>query len=392
MSQWVSMAQRRYQTRPEDRERIDEFVEQKGGTPAWRAANTSLIEMVLGMSGKPLEDVTSTDVYKVRNLITDSQDYKQNYKRRLIYALREFFIWTGTVELKDGSAHKTIMKLPDRVIKTKSKRDMLTTADVQQAIDACTNVRDKCWISMAWDSSCRPSELLKLDWDDLIADEYGFYFDTEDDTRKSKTGRNRHIRLTTSQPYIEAYRQQYPGNATGKNPVFATIRAIGGKYRRWDITALQEMIRLLREKTGIKNLKPYQFRPSRITHDLRNHADMAFVMLKNWGSLDSEMAETYAHLDEDEEYLDQQALRAAGIKTRQKIKEQSPDMLEVPVCPKCGTMNVSGARFCSHCRAALTEQARQRIAVIENSMEAEVTEQDFIDAAKKMYAERKKVK
>lgn len=368
------MPKRRYETRPEDRERINTFVEKKGGTKPWRVSHVSLLEMVLGMTGKPLKDVTSQDVYKVMNKITDS-NYKQNYKRRLIYALREFFIWNKTIKIGKNVPHKTVMKLPGRVMKTKSKRDMLTPADVQKAIDACTNARDKCWIAMAWDSSCRPSELLKLDWDDLIADEYGFYFDTEDNERQSKTKKNRHIRLTTSQPYIEAWRQQYPGEPTGKNPVFVTIRAIDGKYKRWDITALQETIRMLREKTEIKNLKPYQFRPSRITHDLRNHADMSYVMLKNWGSLDSEMAETYAHLDEDEEYLDQQALRAAGVKTKQKVKETSPDSIEVPVCSQCGMMNISGARFCNHCHNPLTNEAKNQAAQERSALIKEIIEE-----------------
>lgn len=354
--------EKKYQTSPDDMKKMMGYVEMRGGTPAWRTAHLSLIENTVGMIGKPLPDITAADVYKVRNLIVDG-GYAQNYKRRLVYALREFMIHAGVLT----DADKKTMRLPARVLKTKSKKDMLTVEEVQRAIDAGTNPRDKFLISMLWDTNCRPSELLKLDWDDLKADEYGYSFETEGQYRKSKTMINRHIRLTTSLPYLEAWRLSYPGDASGKNPVFVTLRKIGGIHKRFDIDAAQAMITALKVTTGIKNLKPYQFRPSRITHDLRNHCDMAYVNLKAWGRLDSEMAEVYSHLDEDEQYLDQQALRAAGMKTREQQKQEKKE-ITVPTCPRCQMLNVSGARFCSHCQAPLTSEAIEQVQTAEEKL------------------------
>lgn len=335
------MAKRKYQTDPTDRSRIDEYVEQKDSCASGRIIQTSLLEQVLGMIDKPLTKITSSDVYRARNLIKDGT-FKQNYKRRLIYALREFFIWQGVLDEKD----RKTMKLPASVLKTKSKKDMLTVEEVMKAINACKHPRDRALIAMLWDGSNRPSELLRLTWDDLKADEYGYHFETGGKTQM-KTGKSRHIRLTTSIPYIEAWRGIYPGNAEGSNRVFVSKNLVNGKHV--PLVSAQRMMIELKKLTGIKNLKPYQFRPSRITHDLRNHMDAAYVMLKNWGSLDTQMMETYTNLDED--YLDQQALRAAGRETKLIMKQE--EKMEVPTCPKCGALNVIGAKYCAHCQSSM---------------------------------------
>lgn len=370
------MPKRRYKLSDEDTAVISAFVEEKGGTPKWRTANRSLVENAVGMAGKPISRITRQDVYKTRNLIMDST-LKQNYKRRMVYALREFSIWRQILTKDDLPKRGGNFNLPGLILKTKSKRDMLTPENVQTAIDACTNARDRCLIALLWDGSNRPSELLRLNWGDLVADEYGYHFETA-----GKTMKPRRIRLTTSLPYLEAWRQVYPGKPSGDSPVFVTIRAIGGVYRRWDITAVQAMFKEMRGKTGIKNLKPYTLRPSRITHDVRNHLDSAYIMLKNWGSMDTSMMEVYSHVDEDEEYLDQQALRAAGIKTRAAIRQQQEETkITVPTCPRCGTLNVSGARFCSHCQAALTDEARQSQADLMGSLDEKKYTADDINRA-----------
>jgi ribosomal protein L37AE/L43A len=232
---------------------------------------------------------------------------------------------------------------------------------------------------MLWDGSNRPIELLSLNWQDLKSDEYGYSFKTS-----AKTGKERHIRLTISIPYLEAWRRDYPGNAKGENPVFVSVKR---PHAKWTMMAAKAMIKELRKITGLENLKLSIFRPSRITHDVKSGYDLPFLMMKNWGNMKTPMIDLYTNIGMD--YIDQTALRKAGMERVEKAKETEQYQIEVPICPICHTLNISGSLFCSTCRTPLTAAAKEKVTSTERTIDAEMTEEDFIQAAKEMYARRK---
>jgi integrase/recombinase XerD len=166
---------------------------------------------------------------------------------------------------------------------TKKPTDMLTKKQVLQAIEACTNSRDRAMISMLYDGSLRPVDLRKLTWEDVILDEYGALIRTT-----AKTGKERAIRLTFSSPYFAQWKTDYPGKPEGSAPVFVSYRiyqSAGGEHIPLEMDAIVRLIRSLRQKTGIERLSPAIFRPSRITHDVTDGYDSSYLMLKNWGHL-----------------------------------------------------------------------------------------------------------
>ena len=358
------MALKKFEQTAGDAARIDRYIIRAGGTDAWKASHRSLIQQVIGMANKPLSGITVDDVFIVRDKILNS-GYKDNYKRRLIFAMKKFFIWNGKQDGVNVDELETI-KIPPGQWKTKTPKDMLSTEDIETILKACRNTRDRCFIAMLWDGSNRPIELLRLKWIDLEQDEYGYSFKTD-----AKTKKERHIRLTMSLPYLDAWREDYPGDATGNNPVFVTIRKVGIKkeYRQWDIDAAQFMIMNLRNDTGLKNLKPSMFRPSRITHDVKAGFDLPYIMMKNWGHLKTPMIDLYTNLDAA--YIDQVALRQAGMARQETTKGQEQHKIEVPVCAKCGTMNTIGSRFCSKCSAALTGEAKEQVLTDEERLFAQ---------------------
>jgi integrase len=352
------MAQKRYTQSPADNTQVDRYVIRAGGTDAWKGSHKSLIEQVIGMIDKPLSNIIVDDVFSIRDKILNSK-YRDNYKRRLIFAMKKFFIWYGKQNGIDVHELETI-KIPPGQWKTKSPKDMLSTQDIETILKACRNTRDRCFVAMLWDGSNRPIELLRLKWEDIIQDEYGYSFKTD-----AKTKKERHIRLTMSIPYLDEWRRNYPGEATGSNPVFVTIRKVGAKkeYRQWDIDAAQFMILNLKKETGLKNLKPSMFRPSRITHDVKAGYDLPYIMKKNWGHLKSPMIDLYTNVDAA--YIDQIALRQAGMTRQETMKEQEQHKIEPPVCKQCGTLNTLGSAFCSRCMSPLTEKAKKQVLTTE---------------------------
>ena len=389
------MAKRMFTTNPDDLLLIRQYILEKGGSEPWRAAQTSLIELVIGYIGKPINEITIVDLHTLRDRIKgigkNPLNHKPNYQRRLTFAMRSFMIWYLTEQEQTDAIKKFIAKteaieLPNAQWKCKNDTEMLTGKDIETAIKAATNDRDRLLLAMLWDGSNRPVELLSLTWDDLRSDEYGYWFSTS-----AKTGIARRIRLTQiSIAYIDRWRSVYPGKPEGKNPVFVTLRKMGGQYKKMNMDACQEMFLLLRKKTGLVNLKPGNIRPSKITADVASGLDLAFIQKKNWGHLKSKMIDKYTNLGD--EYVDQTQLRAAGMLRKQVMKETGTYNIEPPECPKCQTINTLGSQFCSCCTTPLTERAQQRITVIEKSLDAELTEDDFVQAAREMYAKRKKVK
>jgi len=304
------------------------------------------------------EKASTEDVHNVISAIR-SNGYKPNYKRQLIQAVRGFSFWLSETGKAPGiSKEIRSVKLPKGQWKTKEPEDMLTKDEITALLTRCHGVRDRCLISMLYDTSCRPIELLSLTWGDIREDEFGAYFETE-----RKTGRKRRIRLTFSLPYLQQWKKACPmkdkrGKVEKTAPVFITTNLMGGKHLPMNKNNLDRVIRYLKEETGITKLKPSIFRPSRITADIQDGAPLAYVALKNWGNLKSPMIDLYTN--PSKEYLDQEALRLAGMDRREEEKK-APEPITAQECPACHAPYILGMRYCGVCGLGLTEEARSGV-------------------------------
>jgi len=127
------------------------------------------------------------------------------------------------------------------------------------------------------------------------------------------------------------------------------------------------MIKLLKKWTGIKKLKASIFRPTKITHDVASGVELPYIMKKNWGSLRTKMIDVYTNLDAG--YMDEVALRNAGMERRTGFKEKKIYKLEPPVCPVCHKVNLLGSKYCAECITPLTEEAQQSLEVKTQAIE-----------------------
>ena len=355
---------------------IERYISSKEGktetlSDAWKKNNHNLIYRALTILheniGKDLAACDDDDVNKIMGTIKGSTEFSKNYKRLLVYSFRAFLVWYSKKYKTLSTFELLEIALPPKVWKTKKPKDMLTKQEFETVLDHCRHARDRCLIAMLWDGSNRPIELLNLKWEELIHDESGYYFITT-----QKTGKERKIRLTLSVPYVDAWKRHYPGDTSGKNPVFCTVNHLKDGLKPLSKANLDRIIHYLKESTGNTKLKPSIFRPSRITADVADNYDLPYIMKKNWGHLKTGMIDLYTNLDE--EYIDQVALRKAGMERVKDMKEKETYKMEPPICPACGTLNVLGAEYCSKCITPLSENARMNKEFIEKELQSSQVE------------------
>ena len=302
-----------------------------------------------------LDKVKTTHILQVVSVINQSQR-ADNYRRNLVSLMKSFAGFLGPdIDMKKIQS----VKLPKVEWKTKKPENMLSKEEVIQVLAACGNSRDRCFMAMVYDGSCRVIELLRLNWSDLIHDSMGYYIDT-----KGKTGRQRKIRFTSAIPYIEQWQKDYPGKAEGGNPVFAIFQKPYGRLTRMGLT---NRVLKIRDKTGIGKLIPSIMRSTRITHDVAAGQDVQYIMLKNWGNLKTSMLDKYTNLSGD--YIDAKALEYAGLKKVEQVQQADP---MAPVqCSKCHTVNEPGNKHCRECGKALTRDGEDELSMIRDVMTPE---------------------
>lgn len=322
-------------------------------TPTWAYKHYNQIKAGIAAmkatTGAAVDTCTTADVLAAVGALR-SMDRSPNYIKVVIWSFRKFCLWMSEERPGLNAAKLHAIKLPDGRWKNRTPESMLTKDEVNAIIHACVTSRDRALVALLYDGSNRPSEALRLNWGDLHFDEHGAWFETT-----GKTGRPRHIRLTISVPYLSAWKADYPGVPEGAAPVFVTLR---GGIRRFSGQGVYMMIQGLRERTGIKHLTPYVFRPSRITHDVQDGYETAYVSLKNWGTLKTPMLDLYANVSGD--YLDGVALEKAGIATPEEKPKGIP--LKPRTCPRCDAVNGSAAAYCSVCAMPLNGQTADLVA------------------------------
>jgi integrase len=323
-------------------------------SPTWEKNTRSLLIRFSSILKKPIQNSSTKDIFSAFKEIRESKKFKPNYKRQLVHTGKSYCLWASKTNKKIDVADIESIKLPEHQWKTKKSDDMLTIDEIVTIIQTARTSRDKALIAMLYDGSNRPIELLRLVWRDIVADEHGYYFITDAKTRKE-----RHIRLTTqSIPYLDQWRAEHPD----PNPdqyVFCTINATNKGIRPLTIDNVQRMIKLLRRNTGINKLKASIFRPSKITHDVASGVELPYIMKKNWGSLRTKMIDVYTNLDSG--YMDEVALRNAGMERNTDLKMKKQYKLEPPVCPACHKVNLLGSKYCSECMTPLSEEAKLKV-------------------------------
>jgi integrase len=277
-----------------------------------------------------------------------------------VIILKRFFKWfTHDIHSLEG-----IKKIRRKETSIYKPTDLWTQEDDLLFLKYCPSKRDKCYHVISRDTSCRPSEILRLKVKDIVfkmvGDEKGSNKQYAECLVNGKTG-SRQIPLINSLPYLKDYMDDHiadPNSYLIRSVKFSRLdsRSLGAIYRRYKKEYFPNLLKdpniSKEDKDAIAKLltkpwNPYLRRHSALTekskilkeHILRAHA--------GW-SKRSDMPEKYLHYfgNESSESL----LEAYGLKpSAEEFNKLAP-----VVCPNCSEGNQQQSRFCAKCRMILS--------------------------------------
>ncbi len=264
-------------------------------------------------------------------------EYKENTKRDLVIILKSFYLWLIENEEVSLPLRKIqAIQPPKKVMSTKSVQDLLSPDEIQSLISACSRSRDRALFFMMYEGGFRVGEMGCMKWGDLKFDSSGVRVNVT-----FKTGKPRYIRLVMSKEPLAAWKADYPEDITDGSLVFLN-------YKNEPLThaAVLRQLERITEKAGLnRRVTPHIFRHSRITHLIQQGISESVIKLMMWGTVNSQMFATYAHLtgkDIDREFFD-----LYGLSEEQKDDKEK--MLEPKVCPHCNEICAPMSKYCCIC-------------------------------------------
>ena len=298
---------------------------------------------------KDFDKLTRKDFENIIIKIESKEEWSVATKHKHKVLLKKFGKW---LKYKNKTFNERRHEYPETVswINTNIKRkemklvmasDILNEEEVEKLIKNAEHPRDRAFISMLYELGARIGEIGNLRIKDITRDEHSYLVDLN-----GKTGR-RTPRIVMSDPYITTWLNQHPLKNDPEAPVWI---AMGNrKVKRLDYRALSNIIRRIKQKTGInKRVYAHLFRHSRVTHLLNNkqinesQAKVYFGWVPN-----SKVLSEYSHLVSND--VNDLILELNDIKPRHNNKE----ILKPKLCPSCRRINNKDALFCQNCSKPL---------------------------------------
>jgi integrase/recombinase XerD len=326
--------------------------------------------------------LTMDQVYGGLNQLStgNAKDEQLNLSKNYIYdhvtILKPFLIWLIDEGHNTRLIEKKVLQIkrPQAVIMTKSVSDLLTEPEIRKILTACKTSRDRALISVLYEGGLRIGEIGQLTWEKITFDEHGLIINLD-----FKTGKPRFIRCVFATPYLHEWQRDSKGS--GNSFVFVTNRNEPPTYEM-----LYRQIRRLAKRAGIeKHAHPHIFRHSRITHLLQQGMNESAVKMMMWGSINSDMFQSYAHLTGAD--VDKAVLELHGI-MQKKIKDKDHS-LDARECPRCHAIAAPTQNFCGLCATPLTEKAAATIEATKARVHADPLYTELLARLERMEAEIK---
>jgi site-specific recombinase XerD len=322
------------------RKKIEEFdqwlkVEQLA-KPKTRLNYLNALRNLSTTTSKELFQLKKQDIVNWKTKLMESSEGTQT---QYTISIRKFFQWFYGYEQRE---YPEIVKwLKVKKVKKIPKFE-LTLEDVKKLADTCKSQRDRCLIMLAYDTGCRPAELLNIKIKDLRKDDRGYRIWLQGGSGL-KTG-ERTLRIYPSIPDLELWLSMHPDKNNSNAYLFPNPEGKPLSHQRFNQT-----LQYSKKKAGIeKRLTPHSFRHLRATELCNSLSDAQMKARFGW-TMDSRQLATYIHqsgVDVDECFL-----RHHGI----EIKQEKPKTLEPQVCIR-GHKNSPSALYCSTCGLPLDQK------------------------------------
>jgi integrase len=275
---------------------------------------------------KPFKKLTKQDLVMYLGSFEN-----MSYKNLQGFILKSFLRW-----LYRSEDPPTVIRWwkPRQDLKTIMPESLLTPTEIKDLLAKTPSIRDRCLLSVLYDSGCRVGEILPLRRENVSFSDLGATI-----ICTGKTGRRR-LLLANSAPILRDVMNSIPTNpdvniwtgAAGKQLDDSTVRRI----------AKQAGERIKR------SVHPHLLRHCRASHLALKMSEVGMRARFGW-TAGSNMTKRYVHLSGRQ--LDDEFLEAEGIK--RPSREEDNHQLTPVSCPVCGLANDPSFSYCSKCSSSL---------------------------------------
>ena len=352
---------------PEDEQIIREYVREKAAInhiSQGRQLKTTyiLIRWRLFLP-QPYVRLTYADILEgLEKLKSGKSDKGKPFKKNTLHdylrILKTFLLWmieNGQSTLPEKKIKK--IEVPSVDFETTEPGDLLSYDEILKLLAACRQPRDRALIATLYESGARIGEMGRLQWRDVVFDEYGIKLYIRDQKGEQK----RYSRLVQlAPPYLTQWKEQYD-HETGSEPKGENLVFLTAQNRPLEYQTVKALLERLTRRAGIeKRVHAHLFRKSRITDMIAQGYGESIVKETMWKNPNTTQFRTYLKLSEKD--IDAEILDKAGV-----VKKETsiPKMPEKIVCPNCFKDNGPTARYCWKCGHGLTKEAVKEVKVAE---------------------------
>jgi len=293
----------------------------------------STLRLISKSIAKPFTEATKDDIVNFVARIEErniSQWTKHDYK----VILKRFYKWLRDSE--DYPPEVRWIRVSRNIPNKLQKKDLLTVEEIQRIVDCATNIRDKAFIWVYYESMRRLGEILSLDVGNVEFDDLGARL-----AIYGKMGRD-NARIITSAPLLASWLNVHPLRNNPDAPVWVTLNR-RENYKQITYRAMYSMLKDCVKRAGInKRVWPYLIRHSRITPASKVLSYSLLCSTAGWKQ-GSRMPSVYIHLSGED--VDEAQCILNGVAKA----EGKEEMLKPSVCKKCDTKNTPDSKFCNRC-------------------------------------------
>jgi len=295
------------------------------------------IERIARLLKKPFKEATKDDIIRLVREI-EEKEYSDWTKHDYKIILKIFYRWLKKTE----EYPEEVKWIRPRVKKGRLlPEEILTEGEVEKLTESATNLRDKAFILVLYESGCRIGEILSLRIHNVQFDNYGAVLIVS-----GKTG-DRRVRIIASAPKLAAWIDNHPLRANADAPLWVNL-SMNNRHKVFSYAASKAMLKDVAERAKIKKrIYPHLFRHSRATFLANFLTEAQLKQHFGWVQA-SEMASTYVHLSGRD--VDNALLKLQGVKTASQEKEA---VLKTISCRRCKESNSPTSRFCIRCGSPL---------------------------------------
>lgn len=224
--------------------------------------------------------------------------------------------------------------------KVLDEKTLFTQNEITNMLNTARHPRDKCLISLIYETAGRAHEILSLTISDVRFTDYGADIRVPD---KNKTG-SREIPIIDSVQYIKAWLNIHP-DSKPDNPLIVSFNRInhcGTLTYRGALMQLKEIA----DKAGIK--KPgrwgfHLFRHTQLTNMAQQGYNESLIRDKAGWTKNSRMVEIYVHPTKND------LVNAMLAKRGMQSIPQPLGIQLMKECPQCHNQVPVDAQFCENC-------------------------------------------